>query len=319
MLKGPCTGERRITKREFHTEGLSYGLLQTLSESFIDTRENQEKPLKTLYFSYNTLGQVTEERVEINNTTAYLKNISYDNQKNPLLITDSMGNKKETIISTDKKKIETLIQKTGEERETRTTEILDKMGRIKEEIDSQGTNIYSYDLRGNKIKTVSPFDEVTEYTYNRFNQITSITHPLHEKDEGVLTHPKETFTYDILGNVTQKEDVLGRITKTSYTTYGKPIEIIHPDGSKENFEYALDGSLKENTFKEGITHLYKRDFLKRPISIKTLSPTHTLLQETLLTYNPFRKLSEETLQGTISTKKITSLFYGYPKPLEVLK
>jgi len=54
-------------------------------------------------------------------------------------------------------------------------------------------------------------------------------------------------------------------TASSYNAYGSPVEVIHPDLSKETYEYFLDGTLKRYTDQMGVVTTYERDAFRQPV------------------------------------------------------
>ena len=86
-------------------------------------------------------------------------------------------------------------------------------------------------------------------THNFAGHLTLHTDPLghqtqtHHDGEGRLvatTNPlghRTRALYDELGQLTEQEDLAGRITRYRYDDWGRLTHLIHPDGSREHYEY----------------------------------------------------------------------------------
>jgi len=125
------------------------------------------------------------------------------------------------------------------------------------------TYVYEYDAKHNLISETDPFENKTTYIPDAFGHRTEIhlSPVLDEKGEAVssITY----FKYDSAGNEIEKKDAAGNVTKTKYNAYGKPVLVIHPDGSEEELTYYLNGNLKTHTDPKEVITLYEYDYLGR--------------------------------------------------------
>ena len=156
---------------------------------------------------------------------------------------------------------------------------------------------FRYDFLGNKLASEDMFGNKTKYTYDHFGRLTSITYPQVLNEAGELVRPVEKREYDYLDRTISNTDCNGFTTSTRYNGRGKPIEILHPDGTKELFEYFHDGSLAKSTAKTGVYTVYQRDYLARSMREETFSAEGSLINSVIKTYNAFHLLSETDMEG----------------------
>ncbi len=142
---------------------------------------------------------------------------------------------------------------------------------------------YDYNKKHHLISEMDPYGNVTSYTVDAFGHRTEIHLPPIENEAGELVYPVIKQTFDSAGNLILKEDAEGNITKTQYNAYGKPTQIIHPDGTIETFTYFLDGSLETHTDARKVTTYYTYDYLNR-ILTKTISNQEKQLSQETFSY-----------------------------------
>ncbi len=90
------------------------------------------------------------------------------------------------------------------------------------------------------------------------------------------------------------EDSAGSQTRTTFNSYGSPLQIIYPGGGKELFEYEPNGNRIAIAYIEGIATTFSYDVLKRLTSKTTGSAT------TLYRYDASNLIEEMNAEG-IST------------------
>lgn len=159
------------------------------------------------------------------------------------------------------------------------------------------------------------FDELIEKTNYLGLKTTTSYHPVHRAPILTEAHPtREEIQYDAFGRVTQRKDAYGATTRIKQNSYGDPLEIIYPDGGKETFVYAPNGSLLQSIDPDGLSVFYTRDPLGRVISEKIgevettyLYDGYHLLEEkdplghvTSFTYNLAGQQVEERRAGRVS-------------------
>ena len=133
-----------------------------------------------------------------------------------------------------------------------------------------GTWIYSYDLAGNVIHTLSPRGMNVAYTYDALNrELTEnytggagveATYTYDACADGigrvckvVATSSTTKYTYDLLGNTTSEKDIIAGTTYTTATTYdrqGQISQLTYPDNSLVRYRYGTIAQLIEIDRKE---------------------------------------------------------------------
>ncbi|MDP1978695.1 RHS repeat domain-containing protein, partial [Undibacterium sp.] len=143
---------------------------------------------------------------------------------------------------------------------------------------------HTYDALGNRTSTRDHFENVTLFEYDEFGRQTKIIHPKCLSCDGQAFNPTVQYQYDIVGNIVSETDGLGNSTKTTYNIRGQPITITHPDGSKERFEYNIDGTLYKKWEKSGLLCQYAYDGLQRLIQEACYDIDGTFLRATQNVY-----------------------------------
>lgn len=154
--------------------------------------------------------------------------MSYDDTNKTTTLTDRNG--AQTIYKWDDKfRIYETVYINGNEKAvfnnlSQKTAFTDKNG---------NTYYYEYDINGNITKETNPFGEITEYTYDSNNHVTSI-----KKPDGSIY----IYNYDANGNMTVAKDPLGRELKIEYNAKALPVKINLPDGSFSEVQYDERGN-----------------------------------------------------------------------------
>ncbi len=169
-----------------------------------------------------------------------------------------------------------------------------------------GVTLYDYDPAGNLISSTDARGVQSLYTYDALNRLTSVTFPGDASENITFSYDATTngnygigrltgitdqsgntgFTYDYLGNLTQKQVTLNGRTHTTaygYDATGRMVSMTHPSGN---------------------TYYYTYDALSRIASI-SVQENGQSTQQTLagsITYQPFGGISQWTYgNGVIHT------------------
>lgn len=149
---------------------------------------------------------------------------------------------------------------------------------------------YRYDAAGNKTAVIDTFGNTTLYEYDELGRPCKVTLPQLKNGQPVLN-----FEYDVMGRCTCFTNAKGEKTFKSYNCRSQPTSITYPDGTKELFEYNLDGTLEKSIDAKGVVSSYEYDYLKRKISTRVTTPSGAFDHETRFQYNAFHLLSTSGL------------------------
>lgn len=169
------------------------------------------------------------------------------------------------------------------------------------EVDETGDVVstsFNYDSLGRKIESIDTYGNKTFYSYNNLGYLQEIKHPPVPNDKGELEEPKVIHQYDCLGNILLTIDPKGFETRTRYNSLNKPVEIVHPDGTREYFSYSKEGHLVSQTDKTGIKIFTERDYFGRPTRTYSETKAGVVFNEKHHFYNSFHLIKEESEEGT---------------------
>ncbi|MDB2614281.1 hypothetical protein N9Y92_03900, partial [Chlamydiales bacterium] len=256
---------RLITRNTIIREPLCFGFPKVVEELYLDQKIGQEVSLKKTEYSYNALGQITEERVfDSQGVLTYILTKHYDNNGNCFYENTPSGEE----IRRDFKANNLLIKETGPHPHYHKEFSYNKMGHCTEEreIFPEGLTLitrHQYDNLGDKVATTDPLGCTTNFEYDHRHQIIKKT--IHLEKESVETH----YLNDIFGNQVLEIDPLGNQTTITYNSYNQPVITIYPDQTTEVNTYNLDGTLKESKAKNGVLTAYSYDTQNRLIEKNT--------------------------------------------------
>lgn len=210
-----------------------------------------------------------------------------------------------------------------------TTRLYDSCGNLLEETNPIGQKAsYQYDERGRQVREI-PFsqhltiqrtfdekgrltllqegDHSTYFFYNSSDELIRkinylglethyFMHPIHGKPLRIEEKPTLLeIDYDDFGREISRKDAYGATTITESNSYGDPLSVIHPDGSRESFSYASNRNLLAKTDPDGLTIAYAYDPLKRILS-KVVGT-----RKTTYTYDAYHLLEEKDPLGATTT------------------
>lgn len=234
------------------------------------------------YFEYNEKKQLTGEIDPYNYVTLY----QYD----------ANGNKTyEEKINSGKK----------------SNYIYDGANRLVQEIEKHEsgrvfTTSHAYDAMSNRISTTNHFGQTTTFEYDgQGREITNINPLLHY----------ERKEYDIFGNVTKVIDREGYVTITTHNLFGKPLEIIYPDGSTKRFAYNLQNHLIQEWERDRSFITYDVDYKGNVTLEKTYAADGTLLKQIQRQFKGENLISETDALGNTTTYR----YDGAGRKIEMIK
>ncbi len=254
---------RTITEIDPITTPLSpaFGKPLTRREKYWECGSGREIPLRTIHYQYNDHGYpIQEDHHDAKGALRYSLHRVYDAAGRVLEETNPIGDKTTHSYDANGNRILTTLV----EQKISFEYLYDKRNRLIKETEVHPNARYEtthcYDLSNRKTATVDAFGNETLYEHNQLGEITSVTHPQVNNIRGI-----EKFDYDLAGNKILVQDVLGGITRTTYTARGQPILVTYPDGSEEHSLYGGNGLLTQHTATNKVVTTLYYDSCQRPI------------------------------------------------------
>ena len=214
---------------------------------------------------YSLCGLLTHQEIQDAAGHTKLFSWTYDEASRPIAIQDEKGS---TLISYDSNG-NRLSEERAENGKTFTTSNqYDFSNRLisSKQLSADGesrSRTHCYDYAGYCLSTIDQCGNVTSFRYDGFGRVVETQFPSVLDGDDQSTQPKEYREYDLFDRVRAVIDANGYRTETHYNVRGQPIQIIHPDGSLEQFRYHLDGTLKNTTKRSGTCIEYFTDFFGR--------------------------------------------------------
>ncbi len=103
------------------------------------------------------------------------------------------------------------------------------------------TTFREYDLLGNLVKVIDPRGHYTRMTYDAANQVIE-RRPYDATNATALA--RESFAYDVSGQLAYHTNALSGVTEKLYTWTGKPKYQKDPTGATNAWRYYLDGRIR---------------------------------------------------------------------------
>jgi RHS repeat-associated protein len=261
-----------------------------------------EKPLKKSHLVYDQHGNVALEEVyDADGKLAYTISKTYNERGDILTETNRLGQQAAYTYDVRGRS----VTATNFSQRLHTILRHDTKGRLKVQIEKGDDGIVhetcaEYDFHDRKIEKRDSFQNTTQYTYDPLvNEITKTDFPPIASIDQQAISVSTLSSYDPFGRQLTKTDANGNTTAYRYNAYGSPVEILHPNGGREEFRYAKNGKLISHTDANGLTIHYKNDVLGRVLSKTYISSDGTTLAQETFTYNGFNLLTETDKEGNL--------------------
>jgi len=289
--------QRKITAYILRNQHPFLHLPEWIEEKYIEN--GSEKLLKRTHLSYDIHGNVCEESVyDAEGTLAYIVHKSYNDRGDLTAVTNAIGQeacyeydaKGRCISSVNfSKNIQTTIEYDLRDRVIKTEEVgYDSICH---------STSFSYDSNDHLIKKIDTFKNSTEYSYDPLSQkVISTTSPSICDQEGRSISVTTISTYDAFGREISKTDANGNMTNFHYAGHALPIEIIHPDQSRETLSYTQTGLLESHINQDGLKTSYAYDILDR-VTEKLFSTADKEVGSETFVYDSFNLLKKTDLEG----------------------
>lgn len=288
--------ERHITKID-PKKTQPIGLPKVTEQWFLNLATGQEERLMRTENTYSKEGYLLLQKIyDRDNKYCYSKEWTYDSQGNVIQEIDPLG--QITLFQYDQNN-NRIYQQTPN-LQFYTLYSYDYVNRLirEERIYNEGgqqpclVNSYSYDYMGNQVASTDKYNNTTQYSYDEFGRLVEKIHPPILNSEGSLTHPTDKVCYDCMNNPSIKIDTNGHKTNYKYTAYGKPYQIVHPDGTLEKSVYHRNSILKMSVDINGVETHHTHDYKGRKTNEKKISPAGEVLSTQMWTYNSFHLIEE---------------------------
>ena len=295
--------QRLITVIKPKSSGAGLGLPSEIEERYLDLATNTENQLKRTVINYDDFGRrIQEDLYDAENILQFSTFLKYDAKGRVIEESNCAGQKIEHKYDANGNCIYTK----GPHPLVETFNEYDHANRLKSSMERHPNETfverYEYNELSQKVRSYDIFDNETRYTYNDFGKVVKIEHPTCYDENGLSYTPVETIGYDFLGRENSRTDADGYTTTQRNTLWGKPAEISYPDGTKEFFEYTLDGKLSRKVEKNGTYTCFSYDELGRKTSAETIANGKSQRRETWQ-YDSFHLISETDANGNITEYK----------------
>ncbi|WP_195155558.1 RHS repeat-associated core domain-containing protein [Candidatus Protochlamydia phocaeensis] len=262
--------------------------------------------LKTTAFTYNARGLAVSEKIyDANHQFRYELKTEYDCKDRIVSKTDPLNRLIVYAYDDNDNKISEEMIGSGK----KTLYFYDKANRLtkKEEHHPADGLIfchsYTYDALSRLISEQDFYGQVTQYAYDRLGRQISWVKPAVVNQDGQGIHPTITRKYNLLNQIVEETDENNHTTKTSYTVYGKPICIAHPDGAIERFLYYPNGLLKQAWQADGGSRRYTYDAKGQLTKEEVLDIQGNLVQQESYVYKGPRLYSYTDPMGVMTCYK----------------
>lgn len=280
------------------TEYSAIGLPTSIREFYFDFTTQSDLLIKRIDNTYSPEGWVlTQIHFNSYEELIYTLYWEYDSQGNVIAETNALGETTRYTFDAYGNKTSQIGPQNGWKKEF----IYDLANNLLKEIEtwSDGkvfVTSHKYNLVNKRIQTTDIYGKDTHFTYDNLNRVVQIIYP-EVMVNGQLIRPTKNFTYNAMNQLVVEQDENGYCTHTDYTIRNQPYFITYPDGSIEKKEYTLDGLLCKEINKSGLITTYSHDFLGRVIKTVKQSPEGAVLKVTSVEYNAFHLISETDEKG----------------------
>lgn len=283
--------ERHITTYALRYHAPAIGTPEIVEERYLDLNSGKERLKRKIHNHYSEQGYLTQQEVyNSDNTICSTETYAYDALGRKILHFDHLGQKIESLYDANNNLI--FHSQTDCEGKLKTVsstyDHANRLIRI-ETTENEQTLIkaYQYDFVGNRVSEVDPSGNITRYVYDNLGRLIQTLYPEVLNSENEPIQPLEERQYDVFGNVTLITNANHHKIEKQYNCRNKPIAIAYPDGSHENLEYFLDGTLSKAIMKDGSSMHYQTDFLARVTQNSRYDSKQQLINQSSRKYNSF--------------------------------
>ncbi|MGK5594518.1 MAG: RHS repeat-associated core domain-containing protein [Parachlamydiaceae bacterium] len=291
---------RRI-KKHTNNRALPFGLPIEIEETVYDIKTQQEHLVKLIKNNYSIEGNlIKQELYDSTRALAYTLEWDYNSKGQVVREVNALGH----VIVKHYDRNGNLLSEVGPKGDFRKDYVYDFSNRLCQIKETHPDNVlttqFRYDLLGRKIAAIDHYGNETNYVYDELDRIVEVMSPSVLDENGVTYRPTHHFSYDALGNVTEKIDPQGNCTSTVYNIRRQPVRIAYPDGTTEHFRYHLLGHLASKVDRNGCVTNYEYDYFDRLVSTTCYDSTGNFLWKTSAFYNAFHLMHEVDAAGVVT-------------------
>lgn len=293
---------RLITYVTPKSTGTCIGMPVEIQECCLDLSTKAEHLLKRVVLKYDNYGHTTQKDLyDANNQLQLTTYWEYNAHGHVTKEWNSVGQ----VVSHKYDANGNCIYTNGPHSDVETLYTYDFSNRMtkSEERHADGqvfVQTFEYNFLSEKVASVDIYGNKTRYEYDDFGKLSKVILPETIDENGAAYHPSDAITYDVLGAVASQTDAKGRTTQMlRNTVWGKPAEVVYPDGTREHFEYATDGKLVKKVEKNGTIINYTYDPYGRKILAQTSSSGKIFKTESW-NYNALHLISETDGNGNLT-------------------
>ena len=164
-------------------------------------------------------------------------------------------------------------------------EVIDSRNKPAKEVNEPENALqYRYNQFQQPIAQIDKYGNETEYVYDTFGRLTQTIYPAVLDQHDQLFRPTVKQDYDVRDRVNRIQDANGNICHNSYNSRGQPTLLLYPDGSKDQCEYFLDGTIKKRIAKNGLQTILERDAFGHVLAIHEKLATDEIVSSIFYTY-----------------------------------
>ena len=292
---------RRLIKKYTPRDIEPFGLTEIYEELYLDLETRDEKLIKKEVYDYTIDCNMTKKDVYgSDRKLKYTLSYRYDHKDNLTYESDPIGREAQYQYDESNNKI---YEKDFSGKETffyfdNCNRLIKK---ITKDIQKEYVEEFDYDANHNKIYEKNIYGNITREKYDCIGNKIKELLPQVEDIFGAMKNPEISYRYDALDRQIEKRDAEGNITKTSHNLFNKPTIIEHPDNTREEYFYNLDGTLDTYINQLGTKTKYEYDYLQRVVSKKTYSSDDEFLQDEYFEYSAFDLISKKDSDGNITS------------------
>jgi RHS repeat-associated protein len=268
------------------------GLPLAVTDALGNRSQTEYDPSNNPVIATDAMGRVTKQ--------------SYDDANRPLVMIDPRGKKTtrayddngNLISFTDKKNNLTRFEYDANNRLVTTTDALGK--KVTQSRDALGRTSTVTNARGQQ--THLSYDADGRMVEKKY-QLTALTSPVTET----------TFTYDSVGNITQRVDSWGTTT-FSHDAANRVTNMTYPTGLSTNFTYTSTGQIASVTYPGGLVATYTYDG-RSAMASPTARRSGTLMGHTA----PSARVTSVTLTQAATSKTLTYQYDAAGMPSATLR
>jgi RHS repeat-associated protein len=249
------------------------------------TNKTIQETAEEITYQYDLLGNRTKMKDQTGITT-------YTYDENDQMTTKNKNNK--PIIQYTYDEIGNTLTTTVEGRTTTYT--YDNQNRMITVTNQGQTTNYTYDIAGRRKTTTYPNQVTISYTYNKNNKITKITNTKGSKQLSTIT-----YTYDLVGRKTTKQNHLGT-TNYTYDKEGRLTKEIAP-GYTKTYRYDSNGNriIQNNYYKQPQNTSFIQTTNKKKVTYKT-KKTYNIYNENNQLIRTTEKMYDEAEKEVLCKK-----------------